>query len=184
MGEAVLDLARRADVEADGLGRARRAEGAEAGQDLGSRFALRAARMRYGTPVAASASRSAHDGLVDALEVVDEERRAVLARQRLGVAARDPQPPVDGAQTGVTATKDVNLRPVWPSARISGREGMASVSRVARWPGKPDQVTCMADVKPGLAHARSGAGWRRIRQHRVSCAVDLTTLEPSQGGPR
>src|SRR5665648_857980 len=96
VGEAVLDLSRRADVEADELGSAGRAECVEARPALGLALALeRPADLPRQAGARHRPLQGAHV-LLDVGEVVDEQRRAVLAGQRLGVTAGDEQAAATG----------------------------------------------------------------------------------------
>ena len=108
VGEAVLDLARRADVEADELRRAGFAEPADARQDFGLALTLERPADLPGQAGARHRPLQGAHVLLDVREVVDEQRRAVLAGQRLGVAAGDEQAAAAGLQA----------RPLPPVARV------------------------------------------------------------------
>ena len=151
VGEAVLDLARRADVEADELRRAGRAEPADARQHFGLALALERPADLPGQAGARHRPLQGAHVLLDVGEVVDEQRRAVLAGQHLGVAAGDEQ----AAVTGLEA------RPLPPVARVVvGGVVMSPVSVVAA-PWARRRVSRGAGLarKPAAAAGLTAAPW-------------------------
>ena len=97
--EGVEDLAGRARVDADGAGLARTAERPERGEDLGLAVGLEREPLADAKAGASERVAEPPHVLAEAVEVVDERGRAHLAGQRLGVAARDPEPAVLDVET-------------------------------------------------------------------------------------
>ena len=100
VGQGMLDLARRAGVDAHSPGRAGHAQPTQDRQDLRLAVGLE----READPVMDSTPAERPDDrpgvLGDSLEVVHEQRRPVLTGQRLGVLPRDRQPAVTDFQPG------------------------------------------------------------------------------------
>ena len=92
--DRALDLARRAGIDADALRRSGRAEAAEDLEDLGERVGLEREPDPERQPGPGQRGLEAPGVLGEPRAVVDEERRAVLAGECLGVLADDPQPAV------------------------------------------------------------------------------------------
>ena len=92
--DGALHLARRAGIDADALRGARRAESAKDLEDLGERVGLEREAEPERQPGPGQRRLEPTGVLGEPGAVVDEERRAVLAGERLGVLADDPQPAV------------------------------------------------------------------------------------------
>ena len=111
--QRALHLARRAGIDPDALGCSRRAEPAEDLEDLGKRVGLECEPDPIRPPGPCQRGLETPGVLGVPRAVVDEERRAVLAGESLGVLADDPQPAV---------TIDVEAGPD-PPRRARGRAG-------------------------------------------------------------
>ena len=112
--EGPSDLSRRADVHPDALRGAGRTERPEEGEERG--LTLRLQREAHAMTQAGAAERAleAPDLFLDADQIMDVERGAVLARDRFGVATGDRQTPGSDLEPGAV-----------PPRQLGGRSGHA-----------------------------------------------------------
>ena len=92
--EGAQDLAWRAGIDADALGRTGRPEAPKHREDFGQRVRLQREAQLEREAGRGERCLDAPSMLGEAGPVVDEQRRAMLTGQRLRVRTGDPQPPV------------------------------------------------------------------------------------------